>query len=218
MTTKRLLSYFILTAIFVVLLLMQRCQHQRETDNLLIDVSNYKDTAYFYEAENGKLVAFNDVLELQNQTQAEALLSKDEDFKTLLEGIKSLDAAGSVTTIYKIKHDTIKLHDTIPCDFDPIAMDKHTDSYDFFATITPSDLIIDSLYIPNVMKFVVGEQKTGFLKKERRIEVINSNPLVQTTGVTAYTIEDKPNKLKYILIAISGAIVGIITERLIVKH
>ena len=197
---------------------MQRCQHQRDTDNLLIDISDYKDTAYTYEAENGKLVAYNDALELQNETQAKALLSKDEDFKLLLDGIKDLDAAGSVTTITNIYNDTVKLHDTIPCDFEPIPMDKHTKGYDFYATITPSDLIIDSLFIPNEMKFVVGEQKIGLFKKERRIEVINSNPLIQTTGVTAYTIEDKPQGLKYVLVAIGGAVVGIITERLLIKH
>jgi hypothetical protein len=218
MTWKRLLSYVILTGIFVLILLMQRCQHQKEVDGLVTNISEYKDTALFYKAENGELVAYNKSLVLQNETQAKALLSKDEDFRILLEGLKELDAAGSVTTIIKVKHDTIELHDTIPCDFDPIPMNKNTDGYDFYGHITPSDLIIDSLHVPNTMKFVVGEQKTGWFKKEKRIEVINTNPLVETTGITAYTIEEDRKGLKYTLIAIGGAIIGIITERLVIKH
>lgn len=215
---RRFWSYVIMTSIFVLILLMRECQHQRDTDNLLIDISNYKDTAYFYEAENGKVVAYNEALVLQNETQAKAILDKDEDFRILLEGIKNLDAAGSVTTIFQVKHDTLRLTDTIPCDFDPIAVERLSPEYNFHGTITRTDFIIDSLQIPNVMKFVVGEQKTGLFKRERRIEVINSNPLIQTTGVTAYTIEDKPKWGRTIVIAIGGAIVGILTERLLVKH
>lgn len=216
--TKSVRNYGILITLFVIAFLFRECQHQKQVDNLIVSVADYKDTAYYYKAENGKVVAYNDALELQNEDQIKAILKKDEDFRLLLEGFKNINATGGVTTIFRVEHDTIKLTDTIPCDFEPILVERLTTEYNFNGTITPTNFIIDSLTIPNEMKFVVGEKKIGLFKKEKRIEVVNSNPLIQTTGITAYVVEEKKNGLKFVLISIGGAIVGIITERLIVKH
>lgn len=212
-------NYGILIVLAVIAFLFRECQHQKQVDNLVTDISDYKDTAYHYKGENGKLIAYNEVLELQNEDQAKALLKKDEDFKMLLDGFKHINATGSVTNIFQVKSDTIKLTDTIPCDFNPIPVAKEQDSiYSIYATITRTDLIIDSLKIQNTMKFVVGEKKVGLFKKEKRIEVVNTNPNITTTGTTAYTITEKNNKLLITISAIGGAIVGILVERLVVKH
>lgn len=212
-------NYGILIVISVIALIFRECQHQKQVDNLVTDISDYKDTAYHYKGENGKLIAYNQALELQNEDQVKALLKKDEDFRVLLDGFKNINATGSVTNIFQVKSDTIKLTDTIPCDFNPISVSKERDSiYSIYATITPSELIIDSLKIQNTMKFVVGEKKTGLFKKEKRIEVLNTNPNIKTTGTTAYTVSEKNNKLVITISAISGAILGIIVERLAVKH
>ena len=218
-TIREFRNYGILIVLAVVAFMLRECQHQKQVDNLVTDISDYKDTAYHYKGENGKLVAYNEVLELQNEDQAKALLKKDEDFKMLLDGFKSINATGSVTNIFEVKNDTIKLTDTIPCDFEPIAVEKEQDSiYNLYATITPTDLIVDSLQILNTMKFVVGEKKVGWFKKEKRIEVVNTNPNITTTGTTAYTITEKRNGLLITLSAIGGAIVGIIVERLVIPH
>jgi hypothetical protein len=217
-TIRELRNYGILIVLAVIALLFRECQHQKQVDDLVVSIADYKDTAYYYKGENGKIVAYNEALELQNEEQVKALLKKDEDFKMLLDGFKSINATGGVTTIFEVKHDTIELHDTIPCDFEPIAVTKTDSTYDFFGTIMPSDFIIDSLKVPNEMKFVVGEKKVGLFKKETRIEVVNTNPLITTTGITAYTVQEPKKGFLITLSAIGGAIVGILVERLVVPH
>jgi hypothetical protein len=211
MRLKSVFGYAAIIAISIVVILMRECQHQRDTDGLLIDISNYKDTAYSYQLENGKLAFYNDALELENEKQIKALLSKDEDFKLLLEGFKNIDATGSITNVFNVKHDTVKLYDTIPCDFEPIKVERISNEYTFHGTIMRTNFVIDSLTVPNEIKFVVGEKKTGLFKKESTIEVVNSNPLIQTTGLTAYVIEEKNKWGKRILFFASGVLVGVVT-------
>lgn len=211
MRLKTVFGYAFLIAISIVIILMRECQHQRDTDGLLIDISNYKDTAYSYELENGKLAFYNDALELENEKQIKALLSRDEDFKLLLEGFKDIDATGSITNVFNVKNDTVKLYDTIPCDFEPIKVERISSEYTFNGTIMRTNFIIDSLKVPNEIKFVVGEKKTGLFKKESTIEVVNSNPLITTTGITAYVIEEKNKWGKRILIFASGVLVGVVS-------
>ncbi len=211
MTIRNVLSFLGITALYITILLFRECQHQKEVDGLIDEVSNYKDTAYFYKLENGKTVAYNQALELENQNQIKAILRKDEDFRLLLEGIKDIDGAGEVRTVFKVKHDTIKMSDTIPCDFEPIKVEKQSPEYSFFGTIKSSDFVIDSLSIPNEMKFVIGEKKTGLFKKESRIEVVNTNPLIETVGIKAYVIEEKAKWGQKVVIFLSGAVVGTVT-------
>ncbi len=217
MRLKTVIGYASMASIFILILLMRECQHQRDTNGLLVDISNYKDTAYSYKLENGKLAYYNDALELENEKQIKALLSKDEDFKLLLDGFKSIDATGSVTTLFEVKHDTLRLSDTIPCDFNPIKVEKISPEYSFNGTIMSSYFIIDSLSIPNEIKFVVGEKKTGLFKKESTIEVVNSNPLIKTTGLTAYVIEEKPEWGKKVAIFASGVLIGVVTYAVVTQ-
>lgn len=219
MNFKRLSGYLVITVLAIIIILMRECQHQRDTNGLITDISAYKDTAYYYELENGKVVAYNQTLELENAKQIKAILQKDEDFRLLLEGFKNLDAVGGVTTITRIIHDTINFtkFDTIPCDFEPIKVEKISAEYTFNGTITNTSFIIDSLLIPNEMKFVVGEKRTGLFKRESRIEVVNSNPLIQTVGVTAYTVEEKAKWGQKLLIFMSGVLVGVITYGAVTK-
>ena len=45
--------------------------------------------------------------------------------------------------------------------------------------------------IPNKQSVVIGEKKTGLLKREQQINIINSNPHITVTNAGAYTINTK---------------------------
>lgn len=187
---QKYVNYIVLIALAIAILFIQECRHQNQTDNLITDVVEYHDTAYI-EVVDGMEVARNNVLVLQNQKQVIALLEKDKDYAILLKKYKNFDAVGQITEVTKIVHDTVRLVDSIPCDFEPLPITKIDSNYQLYATIEPSLFTLDSMFIPNKIKFTVGTKKVGLFKKEKTIEVINTNPLVHTTSLSAYTITEK---------------------------
>jgi len=183
--------YYIVIAVLIAIFFLRECKHQGNTDRLISSISEYQDSVKYYKTETGNLVAHNSVLELENQNQMESLLQKDKEFKELSDKFNSIDASGEVDQETIIIKDTLELIDSIPCDFKPIQINKVTPHYSIFATIEPSLLTIDTMKMFNTIKYIVGEKKIGLFKKEKRIEIINSNPYIRTTNATTYTISDK---------------------------
>jgi hypothetical protein len=144
-----------------------------------------------YRLKNGKLVAHNKTLEVENKKQLKAYLEKDEDFKLLLKKYKNVVGGIVIVDTFKITGDTIKLTDTIPCEFNPIRVSRDMPYYSFLGTIKQSEFILDTLIIPNTTKIVIGEKRIGWFNKEKRIEVVNTNPYITTSNISAITINDK---------------------------
>jgi regulator of replication initiation timing len=186
--TVLLLLVFLLAAIF----LLRECNHSGEKTKLLESVMQYSDSVTYLRSESGKLISQNVTLTLENQKQLLSLLSENTDLLQQVEKFKSIKSVTTTKNVTIIVRDTIRLKDTIPCDFQPIKAEKATDNYYFLATITPNVLVIDSVYFPNEQSIIIGTKSMGFLKgKKEVVEIMNSNPLVMTTGAKSFVIDRK---------------------------
>lgn len=199
MTNKRftILEKFLSLAILVVTLifaLREGC-NRKQTNDLIIDIKSYKDSAQHYQVTiNGltKDVAYNKSLVLENESQLKAVTHKNSELAVLVDKYKSVSSASVIKTITKIVNDTIRLRDSIPCDFKEIKVKRDSANYFFAGTISPRFFSIDSLSIPNKQNVVVGKKKLGFLKgTEYRIEILNTNPIIKTTNIENYVIKEK---------------------------
>lgn len=195
---EKIMGGFLL-ALVLFFILWKGCD-QKQTDNLLDNALNYKDSAMFYKIKvNGMEVdvAYNKSLVLQNKDQMEAMLRKNDTLSKLISKFKDIKSTTIINQYTTINGDTIKLKgDSIPCDFKPFKVRRDSAHYKFVGTIASKYFSIDTLSIPNKVSIVIGLKKMGFLKRgEERAEIINSNPLVKTTNIGNYVVIPKRKKI-----------------------
>jgi len=181
--------------LLLILFVFRECQNQSNTDDLVLDITNYSDSAKYYKGKNGTLIAYNKTLNVENEKQLKAVLSKYDTLSQILEKFKDIKSTTIIKETITIKHDSILFEKKIPCDFEPFKVKRDSLYYTFRGTIGQDFFSIDTLSIPNQQSIVVGRKKVGFLKHEYRAEVINSNPLVNVTNIGSYAI--KPKKKWY---------------------
>lgn len=183
-----------IVALLIIFGFREGC-HQRDKDELLKNVASYSDSAKFYKLKvDGKSlnVSYNESLILDNKKQLEALISKNDTLSKIVSKFKDVQSTTIIKEYITVKHDTIKLSYQIPCDFAPIKVKRDSVYYHFRGTIAPKYFTIDSLTIPNDQSIVIGRKKLGFLRgSEDRVEIVNSNPLMKTTNVGNFIIEEK---------------------------
>lgn len=179
---------------------VRECANQNDKDNLVKDLSNYKDSAQYYNLKvNGMEVevAYNKSLVVQTNDQVKAILSSVNDtISKLVKKFKEIKTGTIVNNYTTINNDTIKLKDSIPCNFKPFKVKRDSIHYKFVGTIAKNFFSIDSLIIPNKQTIIVGRKKLGFLKGyEERAEIVNSNPLVKVTNIESYVLNKKKKRL-----------------------
>jgi len=190
---------YIIVALIVILIcsvVLIRCEHQKQVDDLVKNVATYSDSAKHYKSKFGE-VAFNQTLKLQNEEQLKAYLSNNDTIRQLLKNFKKINTVTITKQIVYI-HDTVPVYfdKPIPCDFKPFAVVKDstrskTKPFYFKGTIFPEKFTLDSVLIPNKQTIVVGTKRINLFKKEERAEVVNSNSLISVSNVGAYTVVNK---------------------------
>ena len=95
----------------------------------------------------------------------------------------------------------------------PLLFEKRSDRYSIAGQVTKEAVIIDSLSIYNTVRLRLAERRAGlFRPNETVVQVMNSNPLVVTTGMKTLTIKHKPNAwnkwMKPVAFAAAGVIIG----------
>jgi len=180
----------IIVGLLIALGIREGCNSARTT-TLLQSVQDYSDSAKFTTAENGALIAYNQSLELENEEQMLALLSKYDTLAQQLETFKNVESTTIIRQEVVIVRDTVPFETQIPCDFEPFEVRRDSMYYSFLGTIGQDFFSIDSLRIPNEQSIIIGSKKLGFLKgTERRVEIINSNPFMQVSNIGSYVIDD----------------------------
>lgn len=121
-----------------------------------------------------------------------------KDNEALNEKLKEFRDVTNITTIKTVtKIDTIFIpySDTIPYEFstDINIVDRW---YGISATVSNKGLGINSIRFPNESSVIIGDKKVrGFLGitkgTEYTIDVVHSNPYMNTTGLSHYTIVKK---------------------------
>ena len=185
------LIYISIIAILILFGVVREGCNSSKTDKLLDSVQNYSDSAQFYKTENGTQVAYNQSLLLENKEQLQSLFAKNDTMRELLDKYKNIKNVTIIKETIVIR-DSIPYGIDIPCDFNPFTVKRDSIHYNFTGTIGKSFFRIDSLTIPNEQSIIVGQRKLGFLKgKERRVEIVNSNPLIITSNIGSYVVEEK---------------------------
>ncbi len=176
----------------VIFILINKGCNKRHTDSLVKDIATYSDSAKHYKIKSGVAVATNGVLKLDNENQLKYLIVKNDTIKKLLAQFKDVKTVIIHDGGFKFTHDTVRLTDTIPCDFNPIAFSQKKKHYKLFGTLTRTNLIIDTLVVPNTQTIVLGDKKSGFLNlgKTTSVDILNSNPYMQVNKISAYTVKE----------------------------
>lgn len=186
-----------ITCVVLAFLLFRQCSETKQANREAQSVQNFlNDTIEYYKDETGALVAQKSVLRGDEQT-LEILLSKKIDslgqLKRLVEKFKGVESAGNIVQVVRI--DTVKIPYEVEVPFEfSRNWSKHDKSYFVKGTSTNTGITIDSLSIPNTLSFAIGGKSTGFWKSEYRIEAVNSNPFIKTTGLDAYSFSQRKKR------------------------
>ncbi|WP_424493874.1 hypothetical protein [Salinimicrobium sp. GXAS 041] len=188
------LQKILLYAAVVVLafLLFRQCDktaEQRKEKNSIQAFLN--DTISYYDNEIGQEVAQKEAIQGSKQA-LEVLLSEKMDslgqLKRLVKNFRNVDAAGNVTTVTIIDSIPVPYEVPVPMEFSR-DFEKSTQFYSLSGISTNRGLTINNLTVPNTLSFAIGKKKTGLFSSEYRIEAVNSNPYVLTTGLDSYTFK-----------------------------
>lgn len=188
---------YIIAFVFAILFLDQCGKTSQLKSNNQSSEEFLNDTISYFKNKVGQEVAEKTALK-GDKDQLKILLSKQIDstsnLKELVKEYKSIDAAGNVNQETRI--DTIRIpYDSI-INFDFIRKWSKIDKfYSISGTSNQIGISIDSIVIPNTLSFAIGEKKTNFFKTETKVNVVNSNPYVKTTGLDTYTYSQRKKRL-----------------------
>ena len=185
-------------AVLIAIILFKECGNQKHTDNVVNNIVNYKDSAQYYkEKVNGMQVdvAYNKSLILDDKNQLASVIKKDDSLSKVVSTFKTPQSVTVIKEVTTIIHDTFHIEHKIPCDFKTFTVIKDSAFFHFCGTISEKFFTIDTLMIPNKQSIVIGEKKLGFLRgTEQRVEIINSNPLIRTSNIDNYIINQKKKR------------------------
>jgi hypothetical protein len=203
----------IVLIIVVILLLLKGCQIQKDRDNLLSQVSDYK---LGEKAFKTKLQKDSSTIATQSQTILtidEALrlgvLKLDGEIKKAQSQVRQSQkiVIDSVLVPYQADVDTsiwvLKGSDNCPTKYDSLLANsvivpkEFKDDSKWFKVggkVQKNGVLIDSVKIENESSVTIGYKNKGFLglKKEPIVEIKNTNPYLQVTKMDNVVI--KKNK------------------------
>jgi hypothetical protein len=124
-----------------------------------------------------------------DETVFNNLIKENAVLKKRLKKFKEIQSVTEETTVTNIKSEKFTFDTPITKDFKPIVIDTTTLNYKLTATITNTDLTIDTLSIPDSVLIVVGQKRGNIFKPDNYVVSIeHSNPLIVTQGLKNYTI------------------------------
>lgn len=193
-------NYFIPYLLIAILAFttLSQCQRAINAEKQAHSVTNYlNDSIRYYKNKYGQEIALKSVLQ-GDKNALQILLSKQIDSTQQLKGLvskyKKVLSSGNITTVTVI--DTIEIPYEKPVEFEFTRdFNAKTGFYTINGKSSNTGVKINQIEIPNTLSFVIGEKKTGFFKKELRIEAVNSNPYIKTTGLDSYIYTQKQKRL-----------------------
>lgn len=209
--------WVIICGLVVFILTREGCgyySNKQLSDKLI----NYQDSTTHYKLKlknkDSVTVATNEAVALYTSKQLHELASKKDaemkqllkEFKTKLAAIK-LNSTANVTEHWYYYADSVK----IPCDFKPIPVVIDSPMFKLSAQVYQDKFILTSLSLPDTERVVIGEKRTGFLKRQTRVDVTHSNKFINTKRINAYVVDQKWWQNKAV-VGVSGFLAGVITS------
>lgn len=178
---KNIIPYLIIAGL--LFLLIRQCSETRESNEINeTTVAYLTDSISYYKNEIGQIIAEKSALKGE-KAELEILLSNTSGkLADLTEKFNNIDNAGEIETIVEIDTLEIRYTDTIGYVFSR-DWAKNDKWYHISGKSTQKGVTIEKLTIPNTLSFVVGEKDGNY-----RIEAVNSNPYITTTGLDAYSL------------------------------
>lgn len=176
-------------AVILAILLIRQCE-------LTIEAESRSDTAVeyltgsisYYKNRYRQEVAVRAAIAGEKKELELLLQNTSEQLADLTKRYRELQAAGEVGQEVRIDTVHIGYEVPVPCEFFRNWTKSVQNQYTISGTADHHGITIDSLLIPNTLSFVVGKEKGKFT-----FSAINSNPLIKTTSMDAYTL-DIPRK------------------------
>ena len=216
---KRDYVYIGILIVMISFFLFRECSNQKQTDQLVRNISLYSDTAKVEKLKNGILIYTNTSLKLQSEEQIRILASSLNDtIKQMVKRFKSVSNVTYVTNKFYASGDTIR-YANIPCDFKPFKVRRGEDStYKLVGTISKNYFSVDSLTIKDNIALIFGRKKVGFMKHDYAVDINHSNSMMKTTNIKDYKYipEKKWYERTWVHMGIGGVIVVTAIESL--KH
>jgi len=173
----------------LVFFTLDGCNAKRKVEQQAISIAEYKDSVSFYKSESGELIAINTAIMVSSEKTI-------ADLKKELEALKLKNPEVVIKYKTNVKIDSITIKLDIPCE--KFNKDYYIDStnYKVCINLTDTSLLLKEITIPNSQTIAVGNVRQKWYKpSEYSVVVKNSNPHVESIGLTAYTI--KPEKKIY---------------------
>lgn len=186
---KKFIPYIAIAVL--ILLFFRQCEETSNVKEQNVSAINFlQDSVRYLKNSLGAEIASKTALQ-GGKTSLQVLLSKQIDstgqLKSIVRKFRTVQAAGNITIITKIDSIPVPYEVPVPCEFSR-TWSKIDKFYSIYGKSNQFGNIIDSLSVPNLLSFAIGDKKVGFLKTEYRIETANSNPYIRTIGLDAYTL------------------------------
>lgn len=203
--------------VVAMLLLAKACGDNRADKQRLEDLVSYEHIAKKYVAKDGTLINFNNSLTVTPEDLKivqDSLLGYIENLKLKIKDVHS-------TTIIteRLILDTLEVPVYLSnCKFDT-TIQLENPNYNMDITMTNEGLTFNKLEFPNRSGFTMTDKREKWWKaKESIVTVTNSNPLMQTEGITSYTFKQNQKWWqKRWVHAIGGVAIGSIATYKILK-
>lgn len=199
---KRTKIELILGAIIIVLILMQwkSCSDKKQINT----INQYlQDELEVSVNKQGQQEATIKALQLQNELQFLTIKTKDSTIQWLQEVVKdyqgkleyalvlanSTGSTGSTGTV--VSYDTIIQTNTIY----PIYSTMWENKWERGYIRATKDSIFRDIKINNEYEITVGNKKTGFLKREYSVSVLNLNPNTLTSELRNVSFKPKQRRI-----------------------
>jgi len=184
---KKSIPYILIALLIGYIVFMQRKHHaERIAVNKTISVLYGKMNTYV--DQYNRVVVSKKSVEMQR--------AKFKFLSDSLQGIIHSYKKPKNVIIYKyvVKTDTVVVKpDTVYVDQKRLFHFTNNDGFNKVSgTVFPNEVKLDPLVISNEIDIVTGPKKQGFLKKKLyTIDIVNSNPYIQTRGVTHFVVVPK---------------------------
>jgi hypothetical protein len=194
--------------VVLIFFYVDSCKSNRDKDNRISELANYEHIVKEYVTDNGTTVSYNNSVSV---TPEDLKMFQDSllDYIANLE-LKIKDVHSSTIITERLRLDTLEVPVLLTdCQFDTTVQvtDPH---YNMDITMRNTGLTFNTLEFPNRQGITLSERRVDgkwWKRKESIVAVTNSNPYMQTDGISSYTFPQKKGFLEKWWVQLTGGVI-----------
>jgi len=184
---KKYIQPVVIAVLAIALLFsLQQCSGYKKRGEA--NAAALSDSIKYFRNEFGQITASINTLELDKKQAQDLLYKKDAQLAVMAKEFAKVHSFTKYSTVTKYDTINVTYRDTVPCVFERSGVVKN-DWYSFGYRATQKGFAVDSLAIPNTATVMTGIKRKWFLGKETlTTDIVNTNPHITVTGITAAEI------------------------------